>query len=76
MIHKRLMIEGKDGLLVQEALFDELWEDTSGRIRAAGIGEMSVNKYLKEVQSYSFRTCVDLDHVLTLKYEPGKTVLK
>lgn len=66
MIHKRLMTEGKAGLLVQEALFDELWEDTCSRIRAHGIGEMSVNKNLKDVQGYSFRCCVEMDHALAL----------
>lgn len=66
MIHKRLMVEGKPALLIQEALFDELWEDTSNRIRAQGIGELSVNRYLKDVQGYSFRCCVELDHVLSL----------
>ncbi len=64
MVHKRLLQEGKQGLLVQEALFDELWEDTANRIRGQGIMEISVNKYLKEVQSYSFRFCVELDHIL------------
>ena len=43
MMHKRLIVEGKDGLLVQEALFDEVWEDTSNRIRGQGINELSVS---------------------------------
>jgi cytochrome b pre-mRNA-processing protein 3 len=64
IVHKRLLQEGKSCLLVQEALFDELWEDTSKRIRGQGIAEISVNKYLKEVQSYSFRCCVELDNIL------------
>ena len=42
MVHKRLLIEGDKGLLVQECLFDEFWEDTGGRIRALGVGELSV----------------------------------
>jgi hypothetical protein len=42
MIHKRLLKEGKPGLQVQEALFDELWEDTCSRIRAQGVNELSV----------------------------------
>ncbi|RYG62707.1 hypothetical protein EON64_17360, partial [archaeon] len=64
MVHKRLMQEGREGLRVQEALFDELWEDSSQRLRAQGVGELSVNARLKEVQSLSFRCCVDLDHAL------------
>ena len=47
-------------------MFDELWEDTSNRIRGQGINELSVNKYLQEVQGYSFRCCVELDHALSL----------
>ena len=97
MMHKKLISEGDDGHVVQECLFDELWEDTSNRIRGAGINELSVrkmfdilacakhdiltflsmlshqfflaaqvNKYLKEVQGYSFRVCLELDHVLSL----------
>jgi hypothetical protein len=42
MIHKRLLKEGKPGLLVQEALFDELWDNTSNRIRGQGVNELSV----------------------------------
>jgi cytochrome b pre-mRNA-processing protein 3 len=42
LIHKRLIMEGKEGQRLQEALFDQLWEDTSNRIRSKGIGEMSV----------------------------------
>lgn len=42
MIHKRLQREGKPGLLVQEALFDALWDDSSNRIHLKGIPEISV----------------------------------
>ena len=54
-------------LSIQESLFDELWDDTSVRIRAAGINELSVNKYLTQVQGYSFKTCVELDEALSKK---------
>lgn len=66
MLHKRLLEEGsKDGLLIQECMFDELWEDTSNRIRSHNINELSINKYLKGVQGYSFRTCLELDEAMT-----------
>lgn len=42
MVHKRILMEGKDGEHVQECLFDELWEDTSARIRSHGINIISV----------------------------------
>ena len=47
MVHRRLMAEGKEGqaekaLSIQECVFDEMWNDTSNRIRAAGINELSV----------------------------------
>jgi hypothetical protein len=70
MIHKRLQREGKPGLLVQEALFDALWDDSSNRIHSKGIPEISLNKYLKDVQSYSFRTCIELDQALVLLTKP------
>ena len=69
MVHKRLLMEGKDGKDIQEALFDELWEDTSKRIRAVGVSELSVNKNLKDVQGYSFRACVELDEALKRESE-------
>ena len=47
MVHRRLMAEGKveqaeKALSIQECVFDEMWNDTSNRIRAAGINELSV----------------------------------
>ena len=69
IIHRRLVADGKkDSLLIQECMFDELWEDTSNRIRSHGINELSINKYLKEVQGYSFSTCVALDEGIS-KYK-------
>ena len=50
-------------------MFDELWEDTSGRIRALGVGELSVNKRLSEVQGYSFKFCIELDDAITRNSE-------
>lgn len=43
MVHKRLQAEGERGERVQEALFDELWDDTCNRIRGQGINELSVS---------------------------------
>lgn len=51
---------------VQESLFEALWADTSARIRAAGISEISVNARLKDVQSWSLPTCMELDYAYTL----------
>ena len=72
MIHRRLLQEGSAGNALQECMFDELWDDTSIRIRNAGIAEISVNKRLSEVQGYSFRTCMELDHCMTLPSEDEK----
>lgn len=70
MIHKRLLMKDIDnGQLVDEAVFDEVWEDTCARIRAEGIGELSVNKHLSEVQGMSFKCCVELDNALTKQSE-------
>ena len=61
LIHKRLLKEGKEGQKLQECMFDELWEDTCARLRAIGVSEISVNKHLGEVQSFSFKYCCELD---------------
>jgi len=61
-VHKRLLKEGDSGKMVQENLFDNVWEDTKRRIRAAGINELSVNKHLMETQKWSFGSCVTYDH--------------
>lgn len=45
MVHKRLLTEGKPGRTIQECLFDELWLDTTKRIRALGVNELSVTSY-------------------------------
>lgn len=70
MVHKRLLSEnipnGKD---VQEAMFDFLWEDTCSRIRQAKVNELSVNKHLKGVQAFSFKTCIELDQSLKMNSE-------
>ncbi len=38
------------GRRMQEELFERLWEDTTRRIRNAGVAELSVNKQLEAVQ--------------------------
>lgn len=42
------------GRRMQELLFERFWEDTTMRIRNAGIAEISVNKQLGMVQSATF----------------------
>jgi cytochrome b pre-mRNA-processing protein 3 len=69
LVHKRLLKEGGKGKSIQEAMFDELWEDTCNRIRSVGVNELSVNKRLSEVQGYSFKFCCELDHAVTLDDE-------
>ena len=73
LLHKRLLAIGSEGKIIEEALFDELWEDTSDRIRNLGIDELSVDKNLKAVQSYSFSCCVSLDHAFT--YDDKDTII-
>eukprot|EP00596_Hydrurales_sp_CCMP1899_P006084 CAMPEP_0119034646 /NCGR_PEP_ID=MMETSP1177-20130426/1648_1 /TAXON_ID=2985 /ORGANISM="Ochromonas sp, Strain CCMP1899" /LENGTH=211 /DNA_ID=CAMNT_0006992231 /DNA_START=164 /DNA_END=796 /DNA_ORIENTATION=+ len=69
MVHKRLVAEGAIGRQTQECMFDELWEDTCSRLRAEGINELSINKYLSEVQSYSFKYCIELDEAISKNSE-------
>jgi len=68
MLHKRLLSEGSKGKTIQEALFDELWDDTGNRIRNVGVNELSINKHLKEVQGYSFRQCLELDEAVAKEH--------
>jgi hypothetical protein len=49
-------------LLVQEELFDILWNDTRARIRAEGVNELTVNKHLKDAQQLTFLHCAHYDH--------------
>jgi cytochrome b pre-mRNA-processing protein 3 len=72
MVHRRLITEGNRGTTIQECMFDELWDDTCIRIRNAGINEMMVNKRLKDVQGYSFRSCMELDAAMTMPSEDEK----
>ena len=68
IVQRRLLMPdaGKEGVLVQEAMFDELWDDTTVRIRKLGINELSLNKYLKEAQGYSFKLCMELDQAVKM----------
>jgi cytochrome b pre-mRNA-processing protein 3 len=64
-IHKRLLADRVDShlaLLVQEELFDILWNDTRARIRAEGVHELTVNKHLKDAQQLTFLQCTHYDH--------------
>lgn len=68
LVQRRLLLPdaGKEGVLVQEAMFDELWDDTTVRIRKLGVNELSLNKYLKEAQGYSFKLCMELDQAVKI----------
>lgn len=64
-LHKRLLADRVDShlaLLVQEELFDILWNDTRARIRAEGVHELTVNKHLKDAQQLTFLQCTHYDH--------------
>jgi cytochrome b pre-mRNA-processing protein 3 len=64
-LHKRLISDQVDphfSLLVQEELFDILWYDTTIRIRAEGVNELTVNKHLKDVQQVTFAHLCHYDH--------------
>lgn len=64
-LHKRLIEDKVDphfSLMVQEELFDILWYDTTVRIRAEGVNELTVNKHLKDVQQVTFAHLCHYDH--------------
>lgn len=68
MVNKRLLLlpDTAARAEVQETLFDTLWADTMARIRANGVAEISVNARLKDVQSWSLPTCLELDYAFSL----------
>ena len=43
VLDKRVVLEGPKATRVREALFDCFWEDTSSRLRANGVPELSVH---------------------------------
>mmetsp|Transcript_13589 Transcript_13589/g.43419 ORF Transcript_13589/g.43419 Transcript_13589/m.43419 type:complete len:333 (-) Transcript_13589:36-1034(-) len=64
IVHRRLLSAGPPGKLVQEELFDRLWDDTTQRIRERGIQELLVNKNLRKVQEASFGSMFAYDDAL------------
>ncbi|GMH71079.1 hypothetical protein TrRE_jg7505 [Triparma retinervis] len=68
IIHRRLIhheSSGEYGKLLQEALFDRLWDDSLTRIRAQNLAELTVNSHLNNVQKYTFAGCMSFDHSQT-----------
>jgi len=67
-LHKRLTsdkIDEDSALMIQEELFNILWEDTTCRIRKEGVNELLVNKNLLQVQQYTFLHLTNYDHIYT-----------
>ena len=65
-LHKRFIldeVEPNVAWMIQEDLFNILWEDTTCRIRQAGVREMLVNKNLRQVQQYTFMHLTHYDQV-------------
>lgn len=56
------LIEPEVALAVDEELFSILWDDTTCRIRQAGVYELAVNKHLLQVQQYTFQHLTHCDH--------------
>lgn len=64
LVHRRLALEGTDGKVMQELMFDRLWEETVVRIRYLNVSELTVNKHLAEVQQAGFNACISYDRGL------------
>lgn len=69
MMHKRLLrAESADrGKEVQENLFDSLWDNTTRRVRATGVYELTVNKHLSSVQKICFTAALSYDQGMEIK---------
>ena len=63
MAHHRLR-SAPGGKHLQEQMYDRFWEDTTKRIRALGVPELTVNKHLRETQTFSFGAATVYDYGL------------
>ncbi|CAH0513456.1 unnamed protein product [Peronospora belbahrii] len=61
LVHRRLALEGEEGKMMQELMFDRLWEETIVRIRHQNISELTVSKHLAQVQQMCFSACMAYD---------------
>ncbi|ETK78244.1 hypothetical protein F441_15957 [Phytophthora nicotianae CJ01A1] len=64
LVHRRLALEDEQGKIMQELMFDRLWEETVVRIRYQNISELTVNKHLAQVQQVCFNACIAYDQGL------------
>jgi len=76
VLHCRLKVDynvpGRfNGRRMQEELFGRLWEDTTLRIRNAGVAEVSVNKQLESVQKLTFDDMFGYDAALGVEGDEG-----
>ena len=73
LVYRRLdsdaMGNEKANKLLQEAVFDLVWEDTQFRIRNVVSNELLLNKNLKEVQKYTFPMLYSFDQALAATEE-------
>lgn len=69
MVHKRLLMVQDDsrGKELQENMFDTFWDNTTRRIRATGVHELTVNKHLAQVQKICFTAACSYDHGLAIE---------
>jgi|UPI000581B288 cytochrome b pre-mRNA-processing protein 3 len=78
-LHKRLAADEFDketALMIQEELFNILWEDTTCRIRQQGVNELAVNKNLMKVQQYTFLHLTHYDHAYSAFLDKPEERLK
>lgn len=61
MLHRKLMTLGNDGSHLDECLYDELWGETSVRIRQVGVSELMVSMLVLMI--YHRREQVFIHHI-------------
>lgn len=71
MVHHALRVHGEDAKVLQEEMFDRLWEDSAVRVRRQPVPEVSVNKYVQEVQTMCFTAAVEYDNALLNTDDPN-----
>lgn len=76
LVHRRLGKQGEAGRVLQEGVFDRLWEETVSRIRHQKVSELTVNKYLKQVQQVCFNACIAYDTGLERSKDDFNTAIR
>lgn len=69
LVHRRLVKEGDAGKALDKQLFERFWEDTVSRIRYTDVPELTVDRHLQNLQTFSLELMCVYDHCLSFEDE-------